>query len=470
MRLLPLPPRFAALAAAAFAALGGSHATAQLTLREAFRQADQAGYGNRIAAGTADAQRAQALAPLKGILPNVRIEAGYVRTTDPIGVFGSTLRQRSVTPANFDPQRLNFPSATGNYQGGVVLEQPLFNADAWAGRRAAALASDATHASEEWTRLSTRVDVVRAYYGAILAGEHVATLRSAATAAHAHAAQAEAMVRQGVVTKSDALLASVRAGEVDAQLAEAEGAAATANRQLAVVLGGTGATPAPTLAATRLPSTPRILAEVAGDTAAVATKVRVDVSAAADASTAAHADAERARSTLLPRLNGFARYDWNSPARVYAGDRNWTVGVMASWSIFAGASELVDVQATAARAAAAQAQADAATANARLDAEQTRTALAVALKRLEIGERAVAQSAEAERIVSRKYEGGLATIVELLDAQSVETQSALSLSQARWSAIVAAAERRRAISLDPATLAALDDSSTMATRDSLDGR
>ena len=469
MRLLTRP-HFAVLAAAGIVALDAPRAAAQLNLREAFRRADEAAYGNRIAAGISAARRAAALAPLEGILPNVRVEAGYVRTTDPIGVFGSTLRQRTVTPANFDPQRLNFPSATGNYQGGLVLEQPLVNADAWAGRNAAVHAADATRASEDWTRLSTRVDVVRAYYGAVLAGERVATLRSAAAAAHAHAAQAEAMVRQGIVTKSDALLASVRAGEVDAQLAEAEGAAETAQRQLAVILGGNGATAAPALAATALPSTARILAEVARDTASVASSGRADVSAASDAFAAAHADAVRARATLLPRINGFARYDWNSPARPYAGDRNWTVGVMASWSVVAGASDLADVQATAARAAAAQAQADAASANARLDVERTRTELIVALTRLGIAERAVAQSAEAERIVGRKYEGGLATIVELLDAQSVETQSALALSQARWSAIVAAGERRRAIGLDPATLATLDDATTTAARDSLGGR
>jgi outer membrane protein TolC len=35
-------------------------------------------------------------------------------------------------------------------------------------------------AAEEWTRLSTRVDVVRAYYGAVLAGERVTALRAAA--------------------------------------------------------------------------------------------------------------------------------------------------------------------------------------------------------------------------------------------------------------------------------------------------
>jgi outer membrane protein TolC len=448
-----------------------AHAGAQLTLREAFAEADRAGYTNRVAAGNTSAQRAQALAPLKGILPNVHVEAGYIRTTDPTAVFGATLRQRGVTQASFDPGRLNRPSATGNYQTGIVLEQPLLNADAWTGRRAAVHASDAARAAEEWARLSTRVDVVRAYYGAVLATERAAALRAAARAAHAHVAQAEAMVKQGLVTKSDALLVSVRAGDVDAQLAEAEGAAATTRRQLAVLLGrGDADLPNVSLQATHLPPTELIRAEVAGDTVTRAAEPRADVLSATDALAAARGDALRAKTALLPRLNGFARYDWNSATGLNSGDRNWTVGVVASWSPFAGASELADVEATASRAQAAQAQAEAARATSRLEIEQTRTALAVALTRLDIAEHAAAQSAEAHRIVSRKYGGGLAGVAELLDAQAAETQSALALSEARWSAIVTAAERRRALGLDPATLASLDDTSTVAARDAQTSR
>lgn len=455
------------LGATVLAALSATTANAQLTLRDALRRADLGAYGNRIAAGSAAADRAQTLAPLKGILPTVRFEAGYIRTTDPIGVFGTTLRQRTVTQANFDPQRLNYPSAVGNYQGGIVVEQPLFNADAWAGRQAATRAAKASQASEEWTRLSTRVDVIRAYYGAVLAAERVNTLQAAASAAHSHVAQAEAMVRQGLVTKSDALLASVRAGDIDAQLAEAEGGAATARRQLAVLLGGDGADlPADLATPERLPSSDVIRATVASDTATLPAQPRADLRAASEGAAAARSDALRARSAYLPRLNSFARYDWNSPHTPYAGRRNWTAGVMVSWSPFAGASELADVQATSGRASAAEAQADAARANARLEAEQTRTALTVALTRLGIAERAVTQSAEAHRIVGRKYEGGLATVTELLDAQAAETQSALALSQARWGAIVAAAERLRALGRDPAVLATLDDSTTTATRNS----
>jgi len=430
-------------------------ASAQLTLRDALRRADAGAYANRIARGTADAQRAQALAPLRGILPSVRAEAGYVRTTDPIGAFGTTLRQRAVTQAAFDPGRLNRPDAVGNYGAGLLLEAPIANADAWAGRRAATHAADATRASAAWTRIGTHTDVIRAWYGAVLASERAVKLESAARAAHGHVAQAQTLVRNGVATKSDALLASVRAGDIDGQLAEARGAVGIARRQLALALGAADGAdvPAPTV----LPSSARIRALVSDDTAALPRTPRADVVAAARGLDAARADRLRARAAYLPRVNSFARYDWNSPDRPYGGSRNWTIGVMASVPLLGTAGDLADAQATAAREASARAQAEAAAARAELEVEQTRTALAVALQRLDIAERAAAQSTEAHRIVARKYAGGLATVVELLDAQAVETGSGLALSAARYGAIVAAAERRQALGADPETLAALDD-------------
>jgi outer membrane protein TolC len=432
-------------------------AGAQLPLREALARADRGAFANRAADARAHAQRAQSLAPLRGVFPTVRMEAGFVRTTDPIATFGATLRQRAVTQAAFDPHRLNYPAPVGNYQAGLVLEQPLFNLDAWTGRRSASRAADATALAHDWTVYATRVDVIRAYYGAILAAERVSTLDAASRAAHAHLAQAEAMVRNGMATKSDALLAAVRAGDIDAQLAEARGAAITAEHQFRVVLGDDGRVPVdlpPTL-----PAGDRIREVVVADTADARPVGRADVGAADAALAAARGDVDRARAAYLPRLNSFARYDWNSAGRLYGGDRSWTVGVMASWSPFAGASELSDLQASSARASVARAEADAAAAQARLDVEQTATALRVALAKLEIAERAVDQSAEAHRIVARKYEGGLATVVELLDAQASETQSRLAASLARFTTITADAERRRALGADPDTLAVLDDAS-----------
>lgn len=448
---------------AALLAAAAPAAAQRVTLGEALAVADRSAFANRIAAGGSTAQSAGRIAALRGILPSVRVEGGYVRTTDPIGAFGTTLRQRVITQADFDPARLNYPAATSNYSGGLVVEQPLFNADAFAGRAAAARATAAARASERWTAVGTRVDVVRAYYGAVLADEMVATLETGARAAHEHVRQTEAMARQGVVTRSDALLAAVKAGEVDAQLIEARGRAANARRELAVLLGR----PADTVlvAARRLPAGERVRAAVAPDTAPAPMGARADLEAAEAGLAAARMDVLRARSLYLPRINSFARYDWNSPTRLYGGDRNWTVGVMASWTPFAGASEIAEGRATAGREDAARAAADAAEARARLELETSASALAVALAKLDIAERAATQSEEAHRIVTRKYAGGLATVVELLDAAAVERGSRLGLTSAVYATIVAGAERRRALGRDLTPLVSLDDAPDLSTLD-----
>lgn len=431
----------------------GPLAAQHLTLGEALARAESGAYANRIAAGAADAQAATALGAYRGILPSLRVEAGFVRTTDPIGVFGTTLRQRAITPADFDPARLNFPEATDNRVAALVVEQPLLNADAWVGRHAGAAATAAARASAEWTRTGTRTDVIRAYFGATLANEKRGTLDVAERAARAHVARARALADTGLVTRSDALLAEVHAGEVAASRLEAAGDADHAVRALALLLGDPQDRPALPVA---LPDADAIRALVAADTATLATavqgKARADVRAAERALEASRADAWRAKAAYLPRLNGFARYDWNDPTGLFRNVKSWTVGVMATWSPFAGASELSDLRATAARERSAAAQRDAAVGQAELELERTRTGLQVALAQLDIAERAVAQSTEAHRIVALKYDGGLATISELLEASAMETRSRLGASAARYRLLVSAAERRQALGADPAFL------------------
>lgn len=440
---------------------------AQLSLRDALRIADSSAYANRIAGADARAQRAQTIAPLQGILPNLRVEAGALATTDPINAFGTKLRQRSITAADFNPATLNFPDAARTRMAGLVWEQPLFNADAWTGRRAASAAADAMDAMQAWTRTGTRVDVIKAYYGSTLALEVRRTLDAARRAADAHVARARALADTGLVTRSDALLAEVKAGEIHAKFLEADADVAHAQRGLTVVLG---LAQLPDALPTALPSAASIRALAARDaaapadatatTAAPAGTDRADVRAADAARRAAAADAWRAKSLYLPRVNGFARYDWNDRTAFFANERAWTVGVMATWTPFAGASEIGEVRGANARAAAASARADAAAAQASLELARSSDRVTVALAQLDIAEKAVAQATEAHRIVARKYDGGLATISDLLEAAALETQSRLGEAAARYQLILATAERHVALGADLSTMVALDNAST----------
>ncbi|NIP79746.1 MAG: TolC family protein, partial [Gemmatimonadetes bacterium] len=208
-----------------------------LTLEGALGRATTDAYAVRIAEGETVERSGDRLRALQGILPTVRFESGFMRTTDPVAAFGLSLRQRTITQEDFAPSRLNYPPVGENWTGAVVVEVPLLNPDAWLGLSAGGRATSAMAAAAEWQARSTRADVVRAYYGAVLAAEKVATLETATEAAAAHVRQAELLVEQGLVTKSDALLARVKGGEVEAELVGARGEARTAVRQLATLLG-----------------------------------------------------------------------------------------------------------------------------------------------------------------------------------------------------------------------------------------
>ena len=427
---------------------------ASLTLRDALERAATGAVQNRAARAASDVASAGRMAAWRSILPTVRVDAGFVRTTDPVGAFGATLRQQSITAADFAPARLNFPAPTDNATGALVLEQPILMLDGWLAARAGSRASEGARHTADWTAATTQAEVIGAWFGVILAAERANTMSAATRAARAHVRQADAMLEAGVVTKSDVLLAAARAGELDAARLDAVRDSILARRHLTVLLGDDA------------PALPEVLGgfpddslaeRTARDIASLEPRPRADIDGARAGSASADTDVDRARATIVPRVVSFVRRDLNSADQLFGGSSNWTVGVMASWSMFSGASELGDRRAAEARRAGAAAQLSGAIANANLDLERTALTLESALARLAIARTTVQHASEAHRIVTRKYEGGLATVVELLDAAVAETQAQLGLSAARHALITSSADRLRATGHEPARVAALGD-------------
>ncbi len=410
-----------------------------LSLSQAFAQANTTAFSNRLSTARREVAAAGRQATLRGILPSLQAEAGWMRTSDPLTAFGFTLRQRTVSQLSFDPAGLNNPAAISNLGAGAVFGLPIFNADAWFGRAVARRIEDAAEAEEHWTQSDTRLQVVRAFFGGILAGAKVRAMEEGLAAAQSHVRRAELLHQQGLVTRSDVLLALVGAGKAEAQLIAAQGEASLAVARLGIVLG----TPKDTtlVLPSSLPSVPDVSALASTKTE---TQLRADVEAAKLSSEAAALDVRRATSLLLPRIGSFARYDWNHRTSLVGGTPSWTVGIVASVSLFGGASELAERRRAQAQAKTAAAMADAMDARAELEEREWRNALEVAVAQLEIAERAVSQSAEAHRIMTRKYEGGLTTITELLDTSTQEIASQLERDAAIYDVIVAAAAWRLA--------------------------
>ncbi|HVZ48770.1 MAG TPA: TolC family protein, partial [Gemmatimonadaceae bacterium] len=200
MSTFPGPRATIAILAMAGGAALATAAGAQgrpLSLADAIAIADRRAYANRNATAAADAARGDAAGAWRGVLPSIGTEASVARTTDPIGAFGYQLQQRAVTPAAFAPDALNYPAGVTNYGAALVVAQPLVNADAWMGMRAARAAADASAAAARWTATSVRADVVQAYYGAIVAREMARAMAAAERAALEHVRAAEAAATNG---------------------------------------------------------------------------------------------------------------------------------------------------------------------------------------------------------------------------------------------------------------------------------
>jgi outer membrane protein TolC len=277
-------------------------------------------------------------------------------------------------------------------------------------------------------------------------------LQAAETAGLAHKRRAETALKNGLVTRSDVLLAEVRVGEITTQRIAATAEATLARQMLALVLG------TPTDTAFALPTTiPVAAADAAlGESAGT----RADVAMVAAQAEAAAANADRRTRALLPRINGFGRYEWHDRSALFSGKPMWTVGVMVSWSPFSGGAELAARQEALANADAARAGREATEAMAALELASAESAVRVATEALTIAQRGAVQAAEAHRIVERKYEGGLATVAELLEAQATDLGAQLAEAKARYDLIVARGTLARVRANDLATLAAALDAAT----------
>jgi outer membrane protein len=427
----------------------GIGAQTPLSLGEALQRAESSAYPNRVAEAGYRAATARTASANQGFLPGVRAEVGVIRTNDPLAGFGFLLRQRAVTPQAFDPSGLNNPEARTDVGAALVAEVPLVNLDAWAGKRAANHAANAEGYRRDWSATGVQLDVVRAYYGAVLAVEKATMLRAAEAAGRAHMRRAESALRNGLVTRSDILLAEVRVGEIETQRIGAEADAILARQTLALTLG----TPRDT--AFTLPTAiPMITSD---DATRHAGAMRADVAMVAAQVDAASADAARRGLALLPRINGFGRYEWHDRNAAFSGTPMWTVGVMATWSPFSGGAELAARREALANADAARAGLEATEGMAALELAAAESAVTVAVQALAIASRGAVQATEAHRIVERKYEGGLATVAELLEAQATEMGAHLAEAKARYDVIVARGTLARVRAEDLAMLASALD-------------
>ena len=258
--------------------------------------------------------------------PTLGLEAGAVRSDDPVAAFGGRLRQGRFSQADFDPAGLNHPDPLTDWSGAIGAGWAPLDFAADAAYQAAQAEARAAGLGAQWAERAAAFRAEARYLEAVGAQQRLNTAVAALQASEANARVTGMRRDEGVLTDADflqaqAALEGARAGEINARRGLAD-----ARDRLAVALGWPeGPIPVPTDTVFQEPSAG------AGDLAG-----RADLMASASMVQAASARVAQARRSRLPKVEGFARLATHSSKAFSGAEEDWTVGFQVRVPLFTG--------------------------------------------------------------------------------------------------------------------------------------
>ncbi|MBI4915176.1 MAG: TolC family protein [Acidobacteria bacterium] len=341
------------------------------------------------------------------------------------------------------------PDITTTYATGVRATQVLYSGGAIsAGRQASRDDLAATDAARSQALADLRLTARLAYWDAVRADAG----REAATAQQQRAERlltdTRALLDAGMAVRADLLAAESRHASARVQVSRAETRAveATARLRSLLLLGDGDTLELADRLGTSLPAPPGDLAKLQRD--ALATRPELAALAAQRAALAARETAVLAQAR--PSLALAAQWDLARPNQRYfplADEWNdsWSVGLAAGWTLFDGGRARADAAASRAGQRALAEEREDAARRVALDVELARRDVESALDEVGAADAAHAAATERERASLERQQAGLATMVEMLDAQADLAAAELQQIDVRATAWIAAARLQRAV-------------------------
>ncbi len=378
-------------------------------------------YGQEVA----DAQYKEARA---GWLPQLQFSETFAWSNNPVFVFGSLLEQSRFGQQNFNISSLNNPDPLANFRTQLTLRQSIF--DQWqTGTRMAQakIGQQQAGLQKENVEQQIRFEVIRAYYGVLVARAKKEVAQEAVKTAEASVKSTRDRFETGMVVQSDLLAGEVQLAEFRQQLIQAEGDITTAYAALNTVLGMPVDTPQKV--STELSDKNF---ELLGQEELIqlALTQRPDYRRAVSAVRYVQEGVKGAKAQYLPRLDFIADYG-GSGQNLTSGSSDYSVGASLTFNIFdfARGARLSQVKATERMVSAEQEH----LANQiRLEVVRARQQYISARERIEVASRAISQAVETLRIVQDRYQQGLTTITEVLRAETAVVRARLNIVAVRY--------------------------------------
>lgn len=402
--------------------LGGAAAAAetqQLTLKEAISRGLERNSQLLAARHQADAAKAGAVGSGLHYLPSVTLEEAWSRSNVPVNTFMMKLNQGRFTNQDFDASKLNNPSPATDFRTMVTVEQPILVPSALAGHLVARSGSEKQDAISAMVREQVAMRIFQIYLEVGKARAYLKAAEKGVEEASESRRLAAVRTAAGLGLKSDELRGATHLASMEQARLTAANNVTLARMQLAIAIGGEPGEEVDTAEPGQIKANWKDLEELK----AKAVSGRQDLVAAIKGKEQADAAVLQTRAGFLPNVGAVGAWQMNDKNSPFGRDHDsWMLGVALKWNIFDGFRTVQgNSQAVAARSAAGEML------------TQTRKEVGYqvheawlrwieAEKRRQVALSALASAEEAFRLLSRRFENSLATMVELLDAQSALNQ------------------------------------------------
>jgi outer membrane protein len=440
LRISLLFPLLAVTSAPAF---GQQH----LTLDDAVARAlahNPAVEASQASVGEASARIGQARS---GYLPKLDLVEGAQRGNAPVFAFSTLLSARQFAASDFAIDSLNRPAAITAYQTSLAVEQPIF--DGFRTRsavRAAEIGRDMALAGDRQTRQALALATTRAYGQVLLGAAGRRAADAAVRAAEEDVKRAERRRDAGMVSEADVLALQVQLARMRERLIQA-----TSDEQVArAELNQAMAEPLDQQFELDEPPSGDATVPAEGDLEREALSARPELQAARLQQELAAEDRKTARAAFLPQVSLQGVFNLNGASGSFTTQPSaWLVGVQARWNLFSGLSDVARLRETGFAADRASAEHNRLENAVRVEVRAAAARVQSAAARVKVGQAAVMQAQESQRIIRDRYDAGLVSVNDVLRAANALLDAESQRVGARVDLFVSQAMLERALGRAP---------------------
>jgi outer membrane protein len=420
-------------------AQAGATAPSAITLQ----QAVEMGLAASHRLGELKAREAAAQAAVQGAQaadrPQVSAQAGYTRTNH-VDEFGIALPNQ--------PPRIIYPDVPDNARSRIDLQWPIYTfgrTDAL--ERAAQAEGQASGLDVSAARNDLRLEITRAYWAVVTAGESVNVLTESLRRMDATLEDVRNRLKVGLVPPNDVLSVEAQRSRQQVLLIQARN---QREQALADLRRLTGLAPGTALTLQSPLDAPGAAVPPVRQLVDEARKARPDRQAIEARISGAGDRREAALAGKRPVVSVGGGVDFARPnprifPRAAAWKESWDASVNFSWTFWDGGRAAADIALQTANQRAARerlaefdSQLEVEVLQRQLDLDAARASIAAAND-------AVRAAAEARRVVGDRFAAGVATSTDVLDAQVALLQAQLDLTQSLANARLSEARLERAL-------------------------